>query len=67
MSGTIVETDVIPPCDVCRSDGVERDAAYDAKTMHGSWAFLCQEHFDAIGPGRLGVGYGQKLVLRCTT
>jgi len=61
MSATQVEVTKIPPCDVCRQNEIERDAKYDARTLYGSWAFLCQEHFDSIGPGRLGTGYGQRL------
>ena len=42
-------------CDVCGSKAV-----YDAKTIHGPWAFLCEPHFLILGVG-LGVGKGQKL------
>jgi hypothetical protein len=59
-----VEVKKLPPCDVCRMEGIEKDAQYDARTLQGPWAFLCQECFDVIGPGRLGTGYGQKLVVR---
>ena len=52
-----------PDCDVCEAGGVKRPALYDAKTKHGPWAYLCQEHFDRIGPGRLGTGFGQELVV----
>jgi hypothetical protein len=49
-----------PDCDFC---GVI--AHYDAMVplYGGSWAYLCDEHFFQLGPGRLGTGYGQKLVL----
>lgn len=48
----------LPKCDFC-----DDDAAYDARTIHGPWAFVCQHHFDLYGPGELGVGIGQRLVL----
>jgi len=35
-------------------------AIYDAKTQMGPWAFLCEQHFEALGIG-LGLGFGQKL------
>jgi hypothetical protein len=58
--GDLTEAKVvrIPPCDYCG-----KLALYDAKTDRGPWAFMCQTHFDAHGPGKLGLGIGQKLVL----
>jgi len=58
-NGTEVRVPVAPRCDLCR---VETPAQYDAKTIHGPWANLCQEHFDEIGVG-LGLGKGQRLVV----
>jgi hypothetical protein len=45
-----------PPCDICG-----QEAQYDAKTVQGAWANLCQAHFDQMGIG-LGTGKGQRLV-----
>lgn len=47
-----------PPkeCDVCHS---QLDTAlYDAKTIYGSWAYLCTDCFNTLGIG-LGIGRGQ--------
>jgi hypothetical protein len=44
-------------CDVCGDL-----ARYDARTVQGQWANLCQAHFVALTLGRLGTGYGQRLV-----
>jgi hypothetical protein len=48
----------IPLCDICRV----QDAAYDGKTIHGPWAYMCQPCHDAYGIG-LGTGRGQRLIL----
>lgn len=51
----------IPKCDLCTTE----DAVYDSK-MKGTtaWAFLCQTCWDRVGVGRLGTGYGQRVVLK---
>ncbi len=54
----------IPDCDICKQNGRTEPALYDAKTWMGPWANMCQEHFDRLGEGGLGTGYGQRLVLR---
>ena len=56
-----VKVMAIPPCDLCKEP-----AEYDARLVHagGTWAYVCQRHFDELGPGRLGTGHAQKLVLR---
>ena len=60
-----VEVEFLPPCDIhFHRRGETVDAQYDAKTSFGPWAYMCQECMDKFGPGRLGTGYGQKLVLR---
>jgi hypothetical protein len=46
-------------CDNCNKKIVA--VFYDAKTIHGPWAFLCPNCFDSIGLG-LGLGRGQKYV-----
>ena len=57
-----VEMDVIPKCDICQT----RKAKYDAKTVQGPWAYMCQSDWLAYGGtgGKLGTGYGQELVER---
>ncbi len=53
----------IPNCNYCQKDGNATPAVYDCRTVYGHWAYLCEEHFTEYGPGRLGLGLGQKLVL----
>lgn len=48
-----------PTCDIC-ADGTE--AFYDAATLVGPWAFLCEVHFRTHTRGRLGLGVGQRLL-----
>jgi hypothetical protein len=45
-------------CDFCGET-----AEYDARTIFGPWANMCQECFDGKGIGQLGTGFGQRLVL----
>ena len=65
---TIVDT--LPDCDVCFSSRLPEPhfnletARYDGATKPtGRWAYMCEEHFTAVGVG-LGTGKGQKLILR---
>jgi hypothetical protein len=55
----------LPVCDVCKyelnTDGVP--ATFDARTLDGRWASLCQLHFTTHTDGRLGTGRGQALVV----
>lgn len=48
----------LPNCSWCG-----KPATYDAKTQMGPWAFMCEEHFQAMGI-QLGTGWGQKLVVK---
>jgi hypothetical protein len=67
--GTEVVVDAIPTCDICIWRGVHppRPAAYDGKTKAtGTWAWQCEEHHKSDGMG-VGLGRGQKLILRGTT
>jgi hypothetical protein len=41
----------------------EREAKYDFRTTGGSWMNGCQGCFEAHGTGKLGTGYGQRLVV----
>jgi hypothetical protein len=50
----------IPKCDICLSDGRDGPAVYEAKTVYGPWAFLCQKCFDEVGIS-LEMGLGRKL------
>lgn len=47
----------IPKCDIC-----SKEAMYDAKIPHSSWANLCKEHFVGFGC-KLGIGLGQAFVV----
>ena len=62
-----VKVDKIPNCDV-HLDFMKTavPAVYDARLpgLGGCWGYVCQECFDKHGPGQLGTGHGQKLVLR---
>jgi hypothetical protein len=49
-------------CDFCKTEGKEVEAKYDGKTVHGPWAYMCEEHFEAMGVG-LGTGRGQRLIV----
>jgi hypothetical protein len=49
-------------CEVCRAEGQQTPALYDARIPgSGQWGNLCQVHFDGLGC-RLGLGMGQALV-----
>jgi hypothetical protein len=61
---TEVVVSALPDCDICKAVRGEQVAArYDGKTVHGPWAYMCEEHFDSHGVG-LGTGRGQRLVVR---
>lgn len=62
-----VGVDKRPDCDVCKHVGPPpklhaQPAAYDGKTKEGPWAYMCEYHFKKYGLGKLGIGYGQKLI-----
>lgn len=59
MSTTATVT-TIPPCDF---DATHGPAYADFKTSFGPWANGCEDCFRKYG-GRLGTGYGQKLVVK---
>jgi hypothetical protein len=58
-----VEMTEIPECDLC-SNGTP--AGYDARLsrLGGSWGYVCETHWQQWGPGVLGTGNGQRLILR---
>lgn len=47
-------------CEICGAK--IRATFYDAATKSGPWAIMCRGCFEAVGEGRLGIGYGQKYV-----
>ncbi len=59
MAKTVV-VDKLPKCEV-RS--CSRLARYDARTKTGLWAELCDSHWRSLTHQRLGVGWGQRLVV----
>jgi hypothetical protein len=60
---TVARVHHIPPCDLCKGRTVKpTPAMYDAKTVFGAWAFMCQAHWDVYGIG-VGTGLGQVLEL----
>jgi hypothetical protein len=60
---TEVQVTRLPECDFCREKGLSVPAKYDSKTKVGPWANCCEEHWQQWGVGRLGTGFGQRLVL----
>lgn len=67
LAGDSVEMAAIPDCDVCKMENnLSTPAVYDARLpgAGGSWGYVCQRHFDQLGPGSLGTGNGQRLILR---
>lgn len=64
-NGTIAFVREIPKCDFKQWDGCELDAEYDFAVKFGSWAFGCEAHWKKYRlHEELGIGSGQKLVLR---
>lgn len=58
---TQVVVDKLPKCDYC---GRTFDEMYDAKTIYGYWAYLCPYHWGKFTDCLLGLGKGQKLILK---
>jgi hypothetical protein len=64
----------LPDCAFCAMEGRTEPAEYDAKTipskmfkgryLDGRWANMCEKHYQLFGVKPLGLGMGQKLVLR---
>lgn len=59
--GHVVEMAEMPVCNFCGST-----AAWDAPTIYGPWAYLCDECEQRYRhhPGMTGVGIGQRLIPR---
>lgn len=54
----------LPMCGICTMNGDPTvPAQYDGSVNGGSWAFMCVTHFTLYGPGRLGTGIAQRLVV----
>ena len=58
--GDSVTLDFLKYCDF----GCSEIAQYDAKTVGGSWANMCESHWQKYGIGRLGTGLGQRLIYK---
>jgi hypothetical protein len=58
----VVEMVEIPDCQLCGLVEIKTPAKYDAKTIHGPWAYVCETHFKQETYGDLGTGRGQRLV-----
>lgn len=54
----------IPDCDFCAKEGKKVPAVYDAATTFGAWANMCENHFMVHARYGLGLGKGQRLILR---
>lgn len=59
MNWDVAEVSQLPLCDFCG----KTHAAYDAQTKKGPWAYMCEECFQIHSRKKLGLGYGQRLVL----
>ena len=54
-----VEMETLPECDLCTET-----AHYDTKTRIGPWAYTCNPCYNKYSIGKLGTGYGQKLITK---
>jgi hypothetical protein len=63
MPNTKVVVDELPSCSFVHGTREPEPALYDGATIHGPWAFMCEEHFRLYGLG-LGLGKGQRLEVR---
>lgn len=61
--GTQVTVTALPSCDFCAQAGDTTPATYDARTVYGPWANMCERHWRIYTNRQLGTGHGQKLVL----
>lgn len=51
-------------CDFCKADCRETGVLYDAKTIYGPWATMCEDCWKIHTRQKLGTGMGQKYVLQ---
>ena len=61
-NGTEARVHALPKCDFCKDTDTTVEAAYDGRTPYG-WAYMCEAHWTEHGPGRVGLGNGQRLVV----
>lgn len=59
MSLTEVKVAKLPKCDFCNLP-----AKYDGKTLQGYWAYMCEAHHRCFGVLGLGIGKGQRLIVK---
>lgn len=58
--GLVVALPALPTCDFCPGE-----AHYDFRTRFGPWAYGCEQHYlDNRAHDELGVGHGQRLIVR---
>jgi hypothetical protein len=64
--GETAYVDKYPPCDFVdlMHNSKPVDAHYDSRTIFGGWAYMCDRCYTAYGVGRLGTGYGQRLIVK---
>jgi hypothetical protein len=55
---TEVKIAYAPACDLCGAE-----AAYDAKSKAGPWGYMCESCWRVHSVGKLGTGYGQRLIV----
>ena len=56
-----VEMDEIPMCDLCE---VARALVDGRMAGRSTWAYMCDDCWQLYGCGKLGTGFGQKLIER---
>lgn len=57
---TVIHYGPLPDCDICSNN----TARYDAKTIHGPWAYMCLDCYKQHRASeKLGTGLGQELAL----
>jgi hypothetical protein len=59
MTHTEVKVAEFPICDICG-----KEAHYDAKSFDGRWGNFCDADWAVYTNKKLGLGLGQKLVLK---
>lgn len=61
VDGVVTQVAMIPDCDICRMiEGTSTPAIADARTISGSWGYVCAAHFVSSSCS-LGLGRGQLL------
>jgi hypothetical protein len=60
--GRAVTVSIIPNCDFCAAQGIDRAAFANARIAGHGWAYVCKQHFIHYRC-HLGTGWGQQLIL----